>query len=62
MSGGLGAPRFGTEAEFAIGVEEELILVDPTTRGLRNDAAGVLERMPDRAGRWARPSPTRTPQ
>jgi carboxylate-amine ligase len=46
-SAGLGAPRFGDEADFAIGVEEELILVDPATCALRNDAAGVLERMPD---------------
>jgi carboxylate-amine ligase len=48
-SAGTGAPRFGTNADFAIGVEEELILVDPATHGLRNDAAGVLERMPGEA-------------
>jgi carboxylate-amine ligase len=46
-SAGIGAPRFGKAADFAIGVEEELILVHPATHALCNDAAGVLERMPD---------------
>jgi carboxylate-amine ligase len=47
-----GNSRFGREADFAIGVEEELILVDPATHALTHVAAEVLERMPDepRAG------------
>src|SRR5262249_45386232 len=49
-SAGIGAPRFGVAADFAIGIEEELILVDPETHALRNDAAGVLERMPSDPG------------
>src|SRR5512132_1605692 len=39
----IGAVRFGTEADFAIGVEEELILVDPATRSLSHTASEVLE-------------------
>jgi carboxylate-amine ligase len=39
------AVRFGTEADFAIGVEEELFLVDPTTRALSASASEVLERV-----------------
>jgi glutamate---cysteine ligase / carboxylate-amine ligase len=49
LSAGIGAPRFGTEAAFAIGVEEELILVDDETHALRHDAGAVLELMPDDA-------------
>jgi carboxylate-amine ligase len=50
LSAGLGAPRFGTEADFAIGVEEELILVDAATHGLSPHAAEVLDRLPDEVG------------
>jgi glutamate---cysteine ligase / carboxylate-amine ligase len=42
LSARIGAPRFGTEADFAIGVEEELILVDDDARGLSHAAAEVL--------------------
>jgi glutamate---cysteine ligase / carboxylate-amine ligase len=56
LSAGLGAPRFGTGADFAIGVEEELILVDDAERGLSHRAADVLERMPgDRPAGEAKP-------
>jgi carboxylate-amine ligase len=47
LSAPIGAPRFGTEADFAIGVEEELILVEPVTNGLWHHAAQILERMPE---------------
>ena len=49
MTDAIGAPRFGTAADFALGVEEELILVDPDTHALTHDAAAVLELMPDDA-------------
>jgi glutamate---cysteine ligase / carboxylate-amine ligase len=39
------AVRFGTEAAFAIGVEEELILVDHATLALSHSAAQVLDRV-----------------
>jgi glutamate---cysteine ligase / carboxylate-amine ligase len=44
--------RFGSEADFALGVEEELILVDPVTHALVHTGVGVLERMevPDGGG------------
>jgi glutamate---cysteine ligase / carboxylate-amine ligase len=45
LTGAIGAVRFGTEADFAIGVEEELILVDPVTHALSHTAAEVLERI-----------------
>ena len=50
MSAGLGAPRFGTEADFALGVEEELILVDPVTHALSHDAADAIEIIHDVPG------------
>src|SRR6202040_3264218 len=37
--------RFGVEADFAIGVEEELSLVDPATHALVHTGVDVLERM-----------------
>ena len=55
MSAGIGAPRFGTEAAFAIGVEEELILVDEGTHGLSHHAAEVLARVPDLEAGEAKP-------
>jgi carboxylate-amine ligase len=55
LSAGLGAPRFGTEAAFAIGVEEELILVDEATHALAHRAAEVLERVPDLQAGEAKP-------
>jgi glutamate---cysteine ligase / carboxylate-amine ligase len=55
LSAGIGAPRFGTEAAFAIGVEEELILVDEATHALSHRAAEVLERVPDLEAGEAKP-------
>ena len=37
--------RFGTGAPFSLGVEEELLLVDPADGELRNGGAGLLERL-----------------
>jgi hypothetical protein len=37
--------RFGSSEPFAIGVEEELFLVDPLTGRLANTSAVVLERV-----------------
>ena len=45
--GGAGGLGFGTQADFAIGVEEELILVDPATRALSHAGLDVLARMGD---------------
>jgi carboxylate-amine ligase len=46
---GVGRPaaeaRFGEQADFAIGVEEELILVDPRSRALSHAGVDVLARM-----------------
>jgi carboxylate-amine ligase len=49
--------RFGEQADFAIGVEEELILVDPATRALSHAGVEVLARMgePDAAQGFAHP-------
>jgi carboxylate-amine ligase len=38
-------PRFGAGPAFALGVEDELLLVDPRTRALSHTAVEVLERM-----------------
>jgi carboxylate-amine ligase len=45
LTGAIGPVRFGREADFAIGVEEELILVDPATHALSPTAAQVLARV-----------------
>jgi carboxylate-amine ligase len=45
MSAAIPAVNFGTEDEFALGVEEELILVDPVTHALEHTAVEVLGRM-----------------
>jgi carboxylate-amine ligase len=37
--------RFGREADFSLGVESELLLVDPLTRTLEHSAADVLARL-----------------
>ena len=44
--------NFGEGAEFALGVEEELVLVDPDTHALDHSAVDVLERLkvPPREG------------
>jgi glutamate---cysteine ligase / carboxylate-amine ligase len=44
-AGGLGDPRFRAETRLALGVEEELIVVDPTTRALSHTGTDVLERL-----------------
>jgi glutamate---cysteine ligase / carboxylate-amine ligase len=45
LTGTLGEARFGEQADFAIGVEEELILVDRDTRALSHAGVDVLARM-----------------
>ena len=39
------AVNFGSAADFAIGIEEELILVDPVTHALEHSATDVLDRL-----------------
>jgi carboxylate-amine ligase len=46
LTAGTGSPRFRAETDLALGVEEELILVEPRTRRLSHTGAEVLERMP----------------
>jgi carboxylate-amine ligase len=41
--------RWGSQAPFALGVEEELLLVDPTTHALRPHAEELLGRLDGRA-------------
>jgi carboxylate-amine ligase len=45
-SAGLEDPRFGAAAPFALGVEEELLLVDPATHALSHTAQELLEDLP----------------
>jgi carboxylate-amine ligase len=45
LSEAIGEARFGAQADFAIGVEEELILVDPSSRALSHAGVDVLARM-----------------
>jgi carboxylate-amine ligase len=40
---GLEDPRFGSAAPFALGIEEELLLVDPATHALSHTAEELLE-------------------
>ena len=47
MTDSIGEARFGAQADFAIGVEEELILVDARSRALSHAGVDVLERMGD---------------
>src|SRR4051812_28555860 len=42
-------PRFGSGEPFSLGVEEELLLVDPETGVLRNAGGDVLDRLEDLA-------------
>ncbi len=49
--GGLHDPRFGAAAPFALGVEEELLLVDPADHGLSHTAPELLEGVSAPAGR-----------
>jgi glutamate---cysteine ligase / carboxylate-amine ligase len=43
--GGLGAPRFGAAPELALGLEDELLLVDARTHALSHTAVELLERL-----------------
>jgi len=45
LSAAIGEARFGAQADFAIGVEEELILVDPDSHALSHAGVEVLARM-----------------
>ena len=45
MSANIPSVNFGAETEFALGVEEELILVDPATHALRHSAVEVLDQL-----------------
>lgn len=45
MSAGLGAPAFGSGRDFALGLEDELIIVDPRTHALAHTAVELLERL-----------------
>ncbi|MEA2359927.1 MAG: glutamate---cysteine ligase / carboxylate-amine ligase [Solirubrobacteraceae bacterium] len=56
MTVGTGSPRFRSETDLALGVEEELLLVEPLTRRLSHTGIEVLERMAvDRAEGAAHP-------
>jgi glutamate---cysteine ligase / carboxylate-amine ligase len=43
----IGRARFGEQADFGLGVEEELLLVDPSSRALSHTGVDVLARMDD---------------
>ncbi len=45
MSAAIPAVNFGAAADFSLGVEEELLLVDPVTYGLDHSAPQVLDRI-----------------
>lgn len=45
ISAAIPAVNFGAAADFALGIEEELILVDPVTHGLEHSAVEVLARL-----------------
>jgi carboxylate-amine ligase len=45
VSTAIPAVNFGSEADFALGVEEELLLVDPVTHALEHSAVEVLARL-----------------
>jgi glutamate---cysteine ligase / carboxylate-amine ligase len=45
LSDAIPAVNFGAEQDFALGVEEELLLVDPVTHALEHSAYDVLGRM-----------------
>jgi carboxylate-amine ligase len=49
---GLSAPRFGAAPELALGLEDELLVVDPRTHALSHAAVELLERLdvPEREG------------
>src|SRR5579864_8370421 len=45
VSTAIPAVNFGAESAFAVGIEEELLLVDPVTHALDHSAVDVLGRM-----------------
>ncbi len=45
MDAAIPAVNFGASEDFALGIEEELILVDPVTHALEHSAVEVLERL-----------------
>jgi carboxylate-amine ligase len=45
MSRAIPAVNFGAVPDFSLGVEDELLLVDPVTLALEHGAAGMLERL-----------------
>ena len=45
MSAAIPAVNFGGTADFALGIEEELLLVDPVTKALEHSAVDVLARL-----------------
>ena len=45
MSSAIPAVRFGSGADFSLGIEDELLLVDPVTHALDHSAVGVLDRL-----------------
>lgn len=56
ISAAIPAVNFGEEADFQLGIEEELLLVDPITHALEHSAVQVLGRLPvPRAGGGAYP-------
>ena len=60
MTDAIGPARFGEQEDFALGVEEELLLVDERSRALSHTGVEVLARMDDaELGGFAHPTPTR---
>jgi carboxylate-amine ligase len=45
MSSAIPAAKFGSGADFSLGIEDELLLVDPVTHALDHSAAEVLDRL-----------------
>src|SRR5947209_5901754 len=45
MSSAIPAVKFGSGADFSLGIEDELLLVDPLTYALDHSAAQVLDRL-----------------
>src|SRR5215216_6123851 len=45
VSAGLGTPAFGASPDFALGLEDELLIVDPGTHALSHTAVELLRRL-----------------
>jgi glutamate---cysteine ligase / carboxylate-amine ligase len=45
LSAGLGTPAFGMGPDYALGLEDELLIVDPRTHALSHTAVELLERL-----------------